>query len=67
MEVPTSATDLHDLWRVRFAVNKLPFFRCSFYKVFSDKPKIIFSSYSMINVEEFYFARLVSCADFAKC
>jgi len=31
-------------------------------KAFSDKSKIMFSSYAMINVVEFYFARLVSCA-----
>jgi len=41
-------------------------FRYGFCKVFCDKYKIIFSSNAMINVEEFHYARLVSCAGLVK-
>jgi len=43
-----------------------PIIFCGFYEVFSDKPKIIFSSCAVINVWEFHFARLVSCVNLAK-
>jgi len=35
--------------------------------IFNDKSKILFSSYAVINLEEFHFSHLVSCADLAKC
>jgi len=46
-------------------VNKVPSLRCGFYEVFSNKPKIIVSSYAMINIQEFNFIRLFGCATLA--
>jgi len=41
---------------VRIPIYELPSLRCGFYEVFSDKTKIIFNGYAMIDVQKFNFA-----------
>jgi len=56
------------VWVVTFTVNELSSFRCGFltFQVFNDKFKIVFSICATINVEEFHFSYLFSCADLTK-
>ena len=41
---------------MRIPIYELPSLRCGFYEVFSDKTKIIFNGYAMIDVQRFNFA-----------
>jgi len=49
---------------VRIPIYELPSLRCGFYEVFSDKTKIIFNGYAMIDVQKFKFACFLGRASF---
>jgi len=51
---------------VRIPINELPSLRCGFNEVFSDKTKIIFNGYAMIDVQKFNFARFLGCASLSE-
>ena len=42
------------------------YFRCGFYEVFSDKTKIIFNGYAMIDVQKFNFACFLGSASLSE-
>ena len=51
---------------VRIPINEFPPLSCGFYEVFSDKTKIIFNGYEIIEVQEFNFARFYGCASLSE-
>ena len=44
----------------------IAFLRCGFYEVFSDKTKIIFNGYAMIDVQKFNFACFLGSASLSE-
>jgi len=52
---------------VRILIYESPSLRCGFYEVFSDKTKIIFNGYAMIDVQKFNFACFLGGASLKIC